>query len=196
MILVGLTGGIGSGKSYVASLMHREWGIPVYDCDARAKHLNQTDPVLRRALTEMVGENVYDADGRLNKSVLAQFLFQSDENARRVNETVHPAVLRDMQQWVSEQHAPLAIVESAILCESGFDAYVDFIALVEADDETRIRRAMQRDSATRSQIEARMARQDTTEARRKARLTIRNDEGTTDREILSQCRPIHDLADE
>lgn len=187
MTLLGLTGGIGSGKSHVARLLHRQWGIPVYDSDSRAKQLYAEDPALRQALVSLVGPQLFDADGQLCKPLLARYLFASDENARRINALVHPAVLRDMQAWADSQTASLLLLESALLVESGLADRVDHILFVDAPLETRIRRAMQRDHASREQIVARIARQQTREARRRADIVIRNAEGTTDEELLRQC---------
>ena len=92
MTLLGITGGIGSGKSFVARLLTRHFGVPVYDCDAAAKRLENDDPALRAALTSVVGPEVYDAQsGKLVRPVLARFLFADEEHAAVVNHIVHPA---------------------------------------------------------------------------------------------------------
>lgn len=193
MTLIGITGGIGSGKSFVARLLQKYWGIPIYDCDSEAKRLNEEDPSIRNALTQLVGMTIYDADGRLDRPRLAQYLFANDENAHRVDAIVHPVVLRDMQQWASRQSSPVVAIESAILIESGFHTYTDFIIFVDASLETRIFRAMQRDGVGREQIEARIARQHSDEVRSMADLIVCNDRGTTAEEILKQCAPIRQL---
>lgn len=158
-IKLAITGGIGSGKSYIARQMSALLGIPVYDSDANAKRLNEESPVIRRGLMDMVGSEVYDASGHLDKALLASFLFASGENARRVNALVHPVVREDFLRWADRQEAPVVAIETALLAESGIDRVVDKIIRVDAPMETRIARAMQRDGATRSQIEARIARQ-------------------------------------
>ena len=190
MTLVGITGGIGSGKSHVARLIERECGIPVYDCDQRAKQLYAEDDALRSDLIKLLGHQIFDAQGQLNKPLLTSYLFASDENARRVDAIVHPAVLRDMLQWARRQPVEMVAAESAILFESGFHRYTHPILFVDAPLETRISRAIQRDGSNREQVEARIARQRTDEARHMADIVIQNPEGTTDESILRQCRPL------
>ncbi len=159
MIKLAITGGIGSGKSYVARQMSQLLGIPVYDSDANAKRLNEESPQIRQGLMDMVGSEVYDANGHLNKAILASFLFASEENARKVNALVHPVVKEDFLRWASRQTAQVVAIETALLAESGIDLVVDKIIRVDAPLETRIQRAMQRDGATREQVLARMERQ-------------------------------------
>lgn len=138
---VAITGGIGSGKSFVCRML-AEHGIEIYDCDAAAKRLMRSSSELRARLTGLVGSNLYDGE-RLNKPVMAQFLLSSDENQRAVNAIVHPAVgedfLRSGMKWM----------ECAILFESGFDKLVDYKICVVAPLEIRLQRIMQRDGLTR-----------------------------------------------
>lgn len=159
MIKLAITGGIGSGKSYVARKMTELLGIPVYDSDANAKRLNEESAVIRSGLTEMVGADVYDAQGHLDRQRLAAFLFAGEENARRVNALIHPVVKDDFLRWTTEQTAPVVAIETALLAESGIDKIVDKIIRVDAPVETRISRAMQRDGVTREKVLERMARQ-------------------------------------
>lgn len=140
---IAITGGIGSGKSYVCRLLEQR-GIDVYDCDAAAKRLMRTSAKLQQQLKALVGDAVYSADGVLQKRVLAVFLLASDTNKLRINDIVHPAVAADFiasgKQWL----------ESAILFESGFDKRVDFdfTISVTAPREVRIQRIVQRDGIT------------------------------------------------
>ena len=159
MIKLAITGGIGSGKSYVARQTTELLGIPVYDSDANAKRLNEESAVIRSGLTEMVGADVYDAQGRLDRQRLAAFLFAGEENARRVNALIHPVVKEDFLRWTTEQTAPVVAIETALLAESGIDKIVDKIIRVDAPVETCISRAMQRDGVTREKVLERMARQ-------------------------------------
>lgn len=159
MIKLAITGGIGSGKSHVARQMTELLGIPVYDSDSNAKRLNEESAVIRCGLLDMVGSDVYDGQGRLNRQRLAAFLFASDENARRVNALIHPVVKDDFLRWASEQTAPVVAIETALLAESGIDRIVDRVIRVDAPLETRICRAMQRDSVSREKVLERMARQ-------------------------------------
>lgn len=149
---IAVTGGIGSGKSYVCKALAAR-GIDVYDCDDAAKRLMHASSDLKQRLTLLIGNDAYDADGRLNKAVVARFLLQSESNATVLNATVHPAVARDFlssgKQWM----------ECAILFESGFDALVDVKVCVTAPMETRLSRVMQRDGITRGKVLEWMSRQ-------------------------------------
>lgn len=141
---IALTGGIGSGKSFVAQRL-RARGIEVFDCDASAKRLLRTSEPLMESLQQLVGDHLY-ADGRLQKQVLAAYLLASDENKQRINALVHPAVARDFEQSGNQW------LESAIFFESGFDARVkvDSVVCVTAPLEVRIQRVMQRDALDRA----------------------------------------------
>lgn len=143
---IAITGGIGSGKSYVCRLLTQHWGIAVYDCDAAAKRLMRTSDRLRQALTQLIGPDAYLPDTFvLNKAVVARFLLESETNKKAIDDIVHPAVARDFldsgMEWL----------ESAILFESGFNARVSFDAVVAvtAPEDVRLRRIMQRDSISR-----------------------------------------------
>lgn len=138
---IAITGGIGSGKSFVCRML-AERGIEIYDCDAAAKRLMRTSSELRARLTGLVGSNLYDGE-RLNKPVMAQFLLSSDENQRAVNAIVHPAVGEDFLR------SGMTWMECAILFESGFDKLVDYKICVVAPLEIRLQRIMQRDGLTR-----------------------------------------------
>lgn len=177
---LGVTGGIGSGKSYVCSILEQRFAIPVYDCDSRAKLLMQSDEEVRQSLVRLIGEQVYDHQG-LVRSEVARYLFASSDHAARVNAIVHPAVRRDYRLWCAHQQAPLLAMESAILFESGFDTEVDTTLFVDAPLETRIQRAIQRDGAQRQQIEERIARQDSEQSKQRAAYIIVND-GSADLE--------------
>lgn len=151
---IGLTGGIGSGKSVVARLL-RTLGVPVYDCDSRAKRLTLTHAAIRNALTELLGPDVYLNEGKsLNKKLMADYLFRSSENANRINAIIHPVVRSDFQQWANEKRAqgygPIAL-ESAILYESGFHTLTTEIWQVEASMETRLQRIVARDGLTQEE---------------------------------------------
>lgn len=159
---IGITGGIGSGKSYVARLLTQQYSIPVYDCDAEAKRLNVQSDEIRQALIRLVGPDIYASDCSLQRSVLAQYLFASSDNAQRVNAIVHPVVARDFEQWAQRQSdlgQSIVALESAILFESGFDRFIDYSINVSAPHDLRLQRAMLRDEASRQSIEARMQRQ-------------------------------------
>ncbi len=140
MMKIAITGGIGSGKSYVCQILEKQ-GIKVYDCDAEAKRLMRTDAELQAGLKQLVGEEVYSADGILQKPVLAQFILTGEANKQAVNDVVHPAVARDFEQSNCEW------MESAILFDSGFDrrTHFDKVVCVSAPVAVRLQRIMQRD---------------------------------------------------
>lgn len=142
-VCVAVTGGIGSGKSYVCQLLHKS-GIKVYDCDAAAKRLMRSDKALLRALRHLVGDEVYQGEV-LQKGILAKFILASEANKQAVNEVVHPAVARD---FIRSDYDWL---ESAILFESGFYRRVnpDYVVCVSAPLEERIARIMRRDGLSR-----------------------------------------------
>ena len=158
MISIAITGGIGSGKSYISNIL-QEYGIPIYNTDDEAKRLMVSDEGIRRDLVALLGEDVY-VEGTLNKSLLASYLFADAENAARINGIVHPRVKMDFCRWL-EQHSDQEIVgmECAILFEAGFDDAVDSVVMVYAPEDLRVERAMKRDHATEAQIRARIAAQ-------------------------------------
>ena len=157
MIKVAICGGIGSGKSTVCQ-MFAERGVALYDSDSRAKALMNESDELRKALVAEFGEECY-ADGALNRPYLASRVFGSEEQLAKLNSIVHPAVKADFLRWAEEQEGDFCILESAILFESGFDAVVDKTVAVLAPLPLRIERAMERDGASREQIEARVKAQ-------------------------------------
>lgn len=178
MTKIGITGGIGSGKTYVCNLL-RERGLPVYNCDDEAKRLMTESPVIRKQLCQLLGDEAY-IDGTLNKPHIAAFLFANAENAAQINSIVHPVVKADFAEWAQRQTADIVVQECALLFESGFQDTVDITVEVYAPTDIRRQRAQARDHATASQIEARMAQQmDEDEKRQRADLCIVND-GTCD----------------
>ena len=184
-IRLGITGGIGSGKSYVAQMLQARWDVPVYDCDSEAKRLTAESDDIRTALTQLVGDHLWQ-QGQMQKPVLAAYLFASPEHAAQVNAIIHPAVRRDFLRWAdAHSRSPVVAIESAILCESGFHMLVDSILLVDAPLEVRLQRAMLRDGASRQQVMARMARQDSAQARQLARFTVINEGGGD--QLLQAC---------
>ena len=174
MTRIGITGGIGSGKSYVCQLLQQR-GIPVYSCDDEAKRLMQESPVIREQLCQLIGSDTYIGQ-QLNKPAIAQFLFADNTHAAQVNRIVHPVVREDFANWTQRQNTSIVAQESAILFEAGFQDTVDVTVLVYAPHSLRLQRAMKRDHATSEQIEARMAQQmDEEEKRRRADHIILND---------------------
>ncbi len=172
-VTIGVTGGIGSGKSFVADILRTECGIPVYDCDSRAKWISDNDGSVRQQLIELAGESVYHGP-KLVRSELARYVFSNTGNAHKVENVIHPAVKRDFVRWRMQESSDMVSVESAILYESGFDRLVDYVIFVDADVGTRIARAMERDGSDRQQVEARMAMQHIDEGRALASHVIYN----------------------
>lgn len=181
MIRLGITGGIGSGKSIVSQLF-RVMGIPVYDSDKESKRLTITDEGIRTQLTELVGKDVYADNGSLNKSILASWLFSCEEHTLKVNSIIHPVVKEDFLSWVKKQENAgykACGIESAILIEAGFQDVVEKVVMVTAPLETRIERTMQRDHASRESVINRIARQmNEEEKKEKADYVISNEENT------------------
>lgn len=177
-IRIGITGGIGSGKSVVSKILSL-LDIPIYLSDDEAKRLTATDETIRRELTDLLGDELFQ-DGVLNKQKLASYLFASPENAEKVNAIIHPQVKQDFRRWCARHaSAQYVAMESAILFESGFASEVDVVVMVYAPKEVRIQRAMMRDAASRTQIEQRIQRQMDDEAKRsKAHYTLINDDKT------------------
>ena len=175
MISIAITGGIGSGKSYVSALLQKQ-SIPIYNADDEAKRLMLGDEGIREGLIDLLGDEVY-TDGNLNKPLLASYLFADAENAARINSIVHPRVKADFRSWLkAHQESEIAALECAILYESGFEDTVDFVVVVYAPEELRVERAMRRDNATEQQIRARIAAQMNDEEKcRRADYVVFND---------------------
>lgn len=175
MISIAITGGIGSGKSYVSALLQKQ-GIPIYNADDEAKRLMLGDEGIREGLMDLLGDEVY-TDGNLNKPLLASYLFADAGNAARINTIVHPRVKADFRSWLkAHQESEIAALECAILYESGFEDTVDFVVMVYAPEELRVERAMRRDNATEQQIRARIAAQMNDEEKcRRADYVVFND---------------------
>lgn len=193
--IIGITGGIGSGKSYVSNILRQRFNIPVYDCDAEAKRLTATDEEIRQKLIQLVGPEIFDGHELVRKR-LADYLFADPEHASRVNAIIHPAVLRDFEEWALGILSPRGEVwkgavglESAILFESGFNAHVDKVLFVDAPEDVRLRRAMQRDTATEEQIRARMKMQQPELHRKQADYIIDNS-SNDDTRLLEQLEKI------
>ncbi|MBQ6571965.1 MAG: dephospho-CoA kinase [Alistipes sp.] len=157
MYKVGITGGIGSGKSTVCRLFEQN-GIAVYDSDARAKALMAESATLREQLVEAFGAECYNEQG-LNRAYLAGRVFGDEVELRRLNGIVHPAVKDDFRRWADAQRGAYVVLESAILFESGFDAEVDTTLAVMAPMEERLRRTAERDGTDMEAIKRRMEHQ-------------------------------------
>lgn len=157
MKIIGLTGGIGSGKSTVAN-MFKELGVPVYNSDERAKYLMNTSLDIKRQLIKLLGEEAYKGD-KLNRSFIAEKVFSNTNLLAKLNDIVHPIVRNDFIDWTKKQDYSYVIQETALLFENKAQDLYDSIILVTAPKETRIIRVVDRDKSSREQVIARMKNQ-------------------------------------
>lgn len=157
MYKVGITGGIGSGKSTVTRMLE-SMGVAVYLSDDRAKELMAHDGALRERIAARFGADAY-VDGELNRRYLSERVFSNGEELAALNAIVHPAVMDDFDRWAEEQESPYVVIESAILFEAGLEGRVDCVVSVLAPRELRIERAMARDGVVREDVERRIANQ-------------------------------------
>ena len=157
MLKIGLTGGIGSGKSTVAKIFET-LGIPVYYADAEAKRLMNSSETLKKVIRQNFGEATYEND-QLNRKYLAGIVFNDPEKLELLNALIHPVTINDAEQWMQQQSAPYSIKEAALLFESGATENLDFIVGVYAPQALRIKRVMKRDGLTTDEIMKRINRQ-------------------------------------
>ena len=156
--IIGITGGIGSGKSIVSDILRLK-GIPVYEADTESKRLISTDSKLKSELCQLLGQEIYMSDGSLNRQLMANKIFNDQQLITKVNQIIHPAVGHDFENWVKQQDSSVVATECALLFESGLDKKIDYSIMVSAPLSIRIQRAMTRDNATQEQIEARIKNQ-------------------------------------
>ena len=157
MLKIGLTGGIGSGKSTVAKIFET-LGIPVYYADAEAKRLMNSSETLKKVIRQNFGEATYEND-QLNRKYLAGIVFNDPEKLELLNALIHPVTINDAEQWMQQQSAPYSIKEAALLFESGAAENLDLIVGVYAPQALRIKRVMKRDGLTADEIMKRINRQ-------------------------------------
>ncbi|MDR0712768.1 MAG: dephospho-CoA kinase [Bacteroidales bacterium] len=175
MLKIGVTGGIGSGKTTVCGVFEI-LGIPVYYADNRAKELMNTDRQLKTLLQEHFGTDLY-REGTLNRSLLSALIFNDKKRLRMVNGWVHPAVARDFEDWCCRQSAPYVVEEAAILFESGLSSRFDKMILVTAPEDIRMERVCRRDATRAEFVKARMSHQWAEEKKMElADFIIRNDD--------------------
>lgn len=187
MVLIGLTGGIGSGKSTVAKVFET-LGIPVYYADDEAKRLMNTDERLKQEIIKQFGIESYQ-DGTLNRPYIASLVFTNKEKLSLLNSLVHPVTIEDSQKWVLQQITPYVIREAALLFESGANKGLDFVIGVSAPVPLRIQRVIQRDGLSKEEIEQRISRQmDEEEKTKKCDFVILNDEKQL---VIPQVLDIH-----
>jgi dephospho-CoA kinase len=174
---IGVTGGIGSGKTLISSLFEH-LGVPVYSADRRARELMESSEEIRQQLTDLLGRRVYRRD-HLNRTFLARAIFSDADLREKVNAIVHPVVFRDFETW-SEAHRdkPYVLQEAAIIFESGGDKYLDRVINVYAPVKVRVERVMKRDGVSREAVTARM----------KSQMSERRRQQLADRTIVNDGR--------
>lgn len=157
MLRIGLTGGIGSGKSTVARIFE-VLGIPVYDADSVSKKLMIENNELKNQIINFFGKEAY-TDGELNRRYLAEQVFSDIQKMALLNSLVHPATIKDAEQWMKKQQAPYLIKEAALIFESGSQKQLDYVIGVKSPLELRLQRTIQRDNVSTEQVKARMEMQ-------------------------------------
>ena len=156
--IIGITGGIGSGKSTVSKFIE-EAGFPVYYSDVRAKTIVNDDAELQQKIKELLGENSYDENGFYNRRYVGEIIFKDDQLRLQLNALIHPAVKINFEYWISEQKTPFIFKETALLFELKLNESCYKSILVTADDNIRIKRVMDRDGKTYREVEAVMNKQ-------------------------------------
>ena len=178
-MLVGLTGGIGSGKSTIAAELSRR-GFPVYDTDCEAKRIIVHNPAVRSQVETLFGSDVFDGDTYLTAKVAAQ-VFANPDLLHRLNAIVHPAVMFELRHWAKDK--TLCFVESAILYESGLSTLCDKIVYIDAPEAIRLARTVARDHCTteqaQSRIHAQQQRTQTAQSEKKPDIILLNDGSQT-----------------
>ncbi|MDQ6814518.1 MAG: dephospho-CoA kinase [Bacteroidota bacterium] len=157
MLKIGLTGGMGSGKTVVSNIFS-VLGIPVFDADRQAKLLMESQPELVTSIKQAFGEQTYE-NGKLNRLRLANIVFNNPAKLQELNSLVHPATINAATAWMSVQAAPYVIKEAALMFESGSAANLDYVIGVYAPEEVRIQRVMERDDVSKFQVISRMKHQ-------------------------------------
>lgn len=158
MIILGITGGIGSGKTTVTNIFTL-LGIPVYIADVESKRLTDESSVIKEKLIALFGDELY-LDGRLNKALLASHIFGNEDNLAKVNSIIHPEVKKDFDFWIDRNNQEeILAIESAIMFESGFSNFVDKTITIYSSLEDRVKRAMKRDNSTQDKVMSRIKSQ-------------------------------------
>ena len=187
MLKVGITGGIGSGKSIVCEVFHA-LGIPVLKADDAARFLMENDADLIKSIRLLLGDHVYN-DGQLDRQRVSDIIYRQPEKLRQLNALVHPATIAYANQWMASRDAPYVLKEAAILFESGSDKGMDIVVGVFAPRELRIKRAMQRSHLTYEKVVDIMAKQmDEGEKMKLCAHVISNDDITA---VLPQVLDMH-----
>lgn len=191
MLRLGITGGIGSGKTTVCKIFET-LSIPIYYADDRAKWLMVNSPSLQMGIIQLFGDKAYAADGSLNRAHIGSIAFKDPAKLQKLNALVHPAVFVDGENWQQEQLAlgvPYTLKEAALIYETGSYKMLDKVIVVTAPEEIRIQRVMKRDSLTAEEVKERIARQmPESEKVEKADYVIQND---GQHSLIKQVLQIH-----
>ena len=175
--IIGLTGGIGSGKSTVAKFIE-EMGFPVYYSDSRAKDIVNEDNALKDRIKELLGNEAYNDNGLYNRKYVSGLVFENTDLLNQLNNVIHPAVKYDFENWVKQQHTEFVFKETALLFELELDKLCYKSILVTAEDNLRMKRVMERDGKTYREVEAIIDRQMPEKDKiRKTLYVIYNNEG-------------------
>jgi dephospho-CoA kinase len=175
MLKVGLTGGIGSGKSTVAAIFET-LGIPVYYADKEAKRLMIEYPNLIQSITELLGEESY-SNGNLNREYISSVVFKEPKKLEQLNQLIHPLTITDSLKWMLQQSTPYAIKEAALIFESKSESHLDVIIGVTSPESLRIKRVLERDGIDEADVRQRMSRQmSEAEKMKRCNFIITNDE--------------------
>lgn len=165
-LTVGITGGIGSGKSTICSVF-KLLGAPVFEADWEAKKLMISNQTIKTGLIDLFGTDIYTQNGALDRNKLAGIIFNDEVQLQKINKLVHPIVRNEFYNWKQKQNAPYVIHEAAILFESGFYKIMDFTILIAAPENIRIERVVNRDKSTQEQVKERIDKQWTDKQKRK-----------------------------
>ena len=157
MMIVGLTGGIGSGKTTVANFFV-ELGVPVYNSDKEAKKLMASSKQVKKAIIALLGEKAYHGE-KLNKKYISEQIFNNEQLLKKMNGIVHPVVKEHFETWVKMQKTPYVIQETALIFENSKQDFYDFTILVTAPENIRIKRVMERDGSTKRDVLGRLKNQ-------------------------------------
>ena len=188
MLNVGLTGGIGSGKT-IASKIFEVLGIPVYQADVAAKRLMESNPLLKNQLIEQFGNDAF-VDGKLNRSYIAEIIFNDKEKLQLINSLVHPYTIQDGIEWMKKQTSPYAIKEAALIFESGSQSNFDYIIGISSPLTLRLNRTLKRDNINRELVLEKMENQLDEETKMKlCDFVLLNDERTL---LTTQVLAVHE----
>ncbi len=155
---IGLTGGIGSGKTTVARIFMM-MDVPVYNSDEAGRRITDEDPEVKTSILKRFGPEVFDENGILRRSKLAKYVFHDPQALKDLNQIIHPPVAADFHDWCMKQTYPFVLKEAAILFEHGLDKYLDGVIVVEAPDDVRVKRVMKRNTMSEEEVLQRMEQQ-------------------------------------